>query len=215
MITDLLRDNQFQELEKEYKFLSRARGEDLASLEYVILDIETTGLEPTTSEITEIGAFKIVNQEIKDIFSSLIKPKAPISAEITRITGIDDEMVKDAPSAEAVLLKFLEFINSSTLIAHNAEFDLPFIKHHAKKLLNKEIENKIACTLKISRRLLPNLANHKLHTVAEHFGAASENRHRAIGDVELTFQVWLNFIKLLKEKNITHQCHLDSLMSRL
>lgn len=215
MIAELLKDQQFQELEKEYKFLSRARGELLENLEYVILDIETTGLEPTLNEITEIGALKIENKEVKNIFSSLIKPKTPVSLEITRLTGIDNEMVKDSPAVELVLPKFLDFIGSAILVVHNAEFDISFLKHHLKKALNKEIQNQIACTLKISRYLLPNLVNHKLHTVAAHFELSAENRHRAIGDVELTYQVWLNFINLLKEKGLTHKCHLDSLMSQL
>ncbi len=215
MIADLLKNKEFQELEKEYKFLSRARGEDIDKLTYVVFDVETTGLEPTLHELTEIGALKTMGKEVKDLFSSLIKPKYPITPEITRITGIDDEMVKASPPAEKVLAKFLNFIDDCILVAHNADFDLSFIKHHAKKLLDKELNNQAVCTVKLARYLLPSLVNHKLHTVAAHFGFKIENRHRAVGDSELTYQVFTKFIGLLKEKEITNKAHLDALMSKL
>lgn len=215
MIADLIRDKQFRDLEKEYKFLARARGETLDNLEAVVFDIETTGLEPTQHEITEIGAFKIAGKELKHMFSSLIRPNAPISAEITRITGIDDELVSDAPSAREVLPGFLEFAGDLPLIAHNAEFDASFIRYHAKQLLDKEISNPVICTVKLARFLFPNLANHKLHTVAGHLGIPVENRHRAVGDAEATFQVWQRSIDLLREKNITSKRELDDLLARM
>ncbi len=214
-MTDLLKDNQFQELAKEFKFLNRAKGGTIDNLDCVVFDLETTGLEPTAAEIIEIGAFKVKGKELQSVFSNLVHPEKPISAEITRITGIDNEMVKDAPYAETVLNKFIEFIGSDLLIAHNADFDIPFLKHHLKKYLNVEIENQVACTLKLSRHLLPNLYNHKLHTVGEHFNLPIKNRHRAIGDVEITFQVWVNFVETLKQKGIHNQRNLDSLMSKL
>jgi len=209
MIADLLGDKQFQELEKEYKFLARARGDTIDKLECVIFDIETTGLEPTIHEITEIGAMKIKGAELQDIFSSLIKPKTAISAEITRLTGIDDELVKDAPPIEKVLPKFIEFVEDKPLIAHNAAFDVPFVKTMLKRINQPELTNSSLCTVKLSRKLLPQLPNHKLHTVAGHFGFKVQNRHRAIGDVELTFQVWTKFLPLLQEKNIHSKRELD------
>jgi DNA polymerase-3 subunit alpha (Gram-positive type) len=215
MTQDITQDKQFQTLEKEYKFLARARGESLDSLEYIILDVETTGLEPTQDELTEIGALKTKGKELQTIFSELIKPKTIISPQITQLTGIDNEMVKDSPPAQDVLPRFAEFIGDVILVAHNAEFDLSFIKHYLKKLNNLEITNSIACTVRIGRFLLPNLQNHKLHTIASHFGFKVENRHRAIGDAEITFQVWNKFIDMLKEKGIVTKRDLDSLVSRL
>lgn len=209
MIADLLRDKQFQELEKEYKFLARARGDTIDNLECVIFDIETTGLEPTVHEITEIGAMRIKGDELQDIFSSLIKPKTSISPEITRLTGIDDELVKDAPSIEQVLPKFIDFIGDKPLIAHNADFDVTFVKTMLKRCNQPELTNSSICTVKLSRKLLPKLVNHKLHTVASHFGFKVQNRHRAIGDVELTFQVWAKFLPLLQERKIHSKRELD------
>jgi len=215
MTQDITQDKQYIDLAKEYKFLRRALGESIDTLDYIILDIETTGLEPTQDEITEIGALKTKGKELQTIFSELIKPKGIISPKITELTGIDSEMVKDAPPAQDVLPRFVEFIGDAVLIAHNAEFDLGFIKHHLKKLNNMEISNSIACTVRIGRYLLPDLPNHKLHTIAAHFGFKVENRHRAIGDAELTFQVWDKFIDMLKEKGIITKRDLDALVSRL
>lgn len=215
MIADLLKDRQFRELEKEYKFLSRVRGQSLDSLECVILDIETTGLEPTQHEITEIGAMKIQDREVKEIFSTLIKPNQSIAPEITRLTGIDNEMVIDAPKASKIMPSFIEFIGSCALIAHNSDFDLPFVRYHVKQATNQDLNNSVICTLKLARYLLPDLPNHKLHTVASHFEFNIQNRHRAMGDVELTYQIWLKFIELLKAQNIGNQRELDLLLSQL
>lgn len=215
MIADLLRDKQFQELEKEYKFLGRARGETLDKLEYVIFDIETTGLEPTQHEITEIGALKTRGKDLQSVFSSLIRTNFPISAEITSLTGIDNEMVKDSPPLKKVLPEFMRFIGDSILVAHNADFDVSFIRQNLKKHLDKELMNSIICTVKLSRYLLPKLENHKLHTVARHLGIPVMNRHRAVGDAEATFQVWLKFIDLLREKRVNSKRELDDLLTRL
>ena len=208
MTADLTRDEEFLKLEKEYKFLSRARQSiapetmGLGMLAYTIVDIETTGLEPTIHEITEIGAIKVLASRGIEKFEQLIKPARPISDEITRLTGITNEMVADKPSLETVLPKFLAFIDDSVLVAHNTEFDLAFLKHHAYKALNREIKNPSVCTVLVSRVLLPHLENHKLHTVAAYFDIQIENRHRAMGDAELTLQTWLKMMELLKEKNV-------------
>ena len=220
MTQDLAHDPLYNKLAKEYKFLRRAQGKaaasSLTSLQYVIFDLETTGLNPVTNEITEIGAFKIINGELQDIFSQLIKPQAGISDEITRLTGIDDEMVKNAPPIEIILPKFLNYIGHSILIAHNADFDTGFVRAKMKQVApSQELTNPILCTVKLSRYLLPSLANHKLHTVGQHFGFSTKNRHRSIGDVELTFQIWEKLLPMLEAKGIKNNSDLDSLMKRL
>ncbi|MFH1542829.1 MAG: 3'-5' exonuclease [bacterium] len=213
MVADLVNDKEFQELAKEYKFLNRVKGDPLGSLEYVILDIETTGLEPIENEITEIGAIKAKGTELIDVFSSLVRPLLPIPPKITELTGIDDDLVKEAPPIKQVMNRFMDFIGEDTiLVAHNASFDLSFIKHHLKKATNKDLKNSIVCTVKLARHLLPKLPNHKLHTVGSHFGFETKNRHRAMGDAELTFLVWQKFLPLL---NLTNKRDLDLLMSKL
>jgi DNA polymerase-3 subunit alpha (Gram-positive type) len=215
MIADLLRDQQFQTLAREYKFLARALGETVDQIDAVLFDIETTGLDPVANEITEIGALLIKGSELKDMFCTLIKPQTPISAEITRLTGIDDELVKDAPTISEALPQFLNFVGPLPLIAHNADFDVSFIREQVRKVKGIELPNSIYCTLKLSRKILPGLKNYKLHTIGEHFGLTVANRHRAIGDAELTFQVWQKLLPVMMENNIKSQRELDLLMSQL
>lgn len=218
---DLLKDKEFLELEKEYKFLSRARGAieskhgNLDKLSYTVFDLETTGLDASKEEIIEIGALKVENGEVKSVFNKLVKADRKLSPMIVQLTGITDEMLENEPSIKPVLAEFLTFIGEDVLVAHNAEFDLSFIREYAKKLFAKDIPNLAACTLLISRDLLPNLENHKLHTVANYYHLNIVNRHRAIGDVELTYQIWLKFIEKLKEKNVLTRKDLEDYLLKL
>jgi DNA polymerase III subunit alpha, Gram-positive type len=218
---DFLHDKEFLELEKEYKFLSRARSAietkhgELEKLTYVVFDLETTGLNPVNDEIIEIGGMKIENGEVKDIFNKLVRPEKPLPTHITEITGITQEMVESEPPIKPILEKFIEFIGEAILVAHNADFDTAFLKNNAKKILNKDITNSIVCTLLISRDILPGLSNHKLHTVGEYFHLKVENRHRAIGDVELTYHVWENLMTKLKDKQVLTRKDLEDYMAKL
>lgn len=124
-------------------------------------------------------------------------------------------MVKDHPMIESVLPDFMNFIGETTLIAHNAEFDIDFLKYHITKVLGKELNNPNICTLKLARNLLPGLSNHKLHTIANYYKIPIPNRHRALGDVEITYQVWLKLLNELKRKEITSKEGLFKLLSTL
>ena len=124
--------------------------------EFTVFDIETTGLSSTKDKITEIGAVKIRNGEIIDYFSSLINPEVPIPANIQELTGITDEMVKDAPTIDTVLPKFLDFVGNSVIVAHNANFDVAFIRNAAKNM-SLSVNNTILDTLELSRLLFPSL----------------------------------------------------------
>ncbi len=202
-MTSILNDEQFKGLEKDFPFLSRARiNGALENLDYVVVDIETTGLEATKREIIEVAAIKGRGQTVIDGFESSIMPEKPIPREIENLTGINQEMVEGSPTAAKVLKDFIDFAGNSVLIAHYADFDMGFLKHHSKKELNHEIRNGILCTVKLSRALLPGLYNHKLHTIAGHFNLPISNRHRAMGDAEITFNVWNKLVELMKTKNI-------------
>ena len=216
-MTDFLKDEDFIKLEKEYKFLSRARSRhgEVEKLSYIVLDLETSGLDPSSDEIIEIGAIKVENSEIKDIFNKLVKPARQLPAHIIELTGITQEMVNDELPIKPVLEQFDKYIDDITLIAHNADFDISFLRVAFQKYLNKTMPNFILCTLLISRDILPNLDNHKLHTIAKYFGLTVENRHRAIGDSELTYQVWLKLAEKLKAKNITTKHDLENYMATL
>jgi DNA polymerase III epsilon subunit family exonuclease len=215
-MNSLLDEENFKKLEKEYPYLTRARaalGEKpsaLANHTFIIIDVETTGLDPLQCEIIEFGAIKIEKNEIKDIFNTLIAPRSSIPSVIEKITGITNEMVAGYPNINTAMENFLSFVGSDTLIAHNAEFDLGFIKHHAQVALNKNINNACICTLKLARFLLPNLSNHKLHTIAAYFKINTPSLHRAVGDCETTYQIWRAMLKLLTKKQILSEADLTT-----
>lgn len=164
--------------------------------EYVVFDIETTGLNNAVDEITEIGAVKLKNYEIVDTFSAIVNPGKPIPEKITQLTGITDDMVRDKPSIEEVLPEFLNFVGKATLVAHNAKFDTGFIRAKAKRC-SMDFSNTIIDTLTLSRWLLPELKRHKLNLICEHLGIKLLNHHRAVDDAEAAANILIKFLKIL------------------
>jgi DNA polymerase-3 subunit alpha (Gram-positive type) len=158
--------------------------------EFVVFDIETTGLDPAKDQITEIGAVKIRNKRIVDKFHTLINPCIPIPAEITELTGINDEMVKDSPTIRQVMPEFLDFAKDSILAAHNASFDMGFIYEKSAGMGLKP-QNRVLDTLSLSRKLFPFLKTHKLGAVAKHLGIRMDRAHRADDDARAAAQILL------------------------
>ena len=177
------------------------RGQSLDDT-FVVFDIETTGLSKETESITEIGAVKVVDGKIIDRFSTFVNPERPIPAEITKLTGITNEMVADAPVIPEILPKFLEFCQDAVLVAHNANFDTGFIRLNAERKCGIEVKNTVLDTLELSRALLPELKKHKLDIICEQLGVSLEGHHRAVNDAEATAEVFLKFIDMLVEKEI-------------
>ncbi len=169
---------------------------ELTEKEYVVFDLETTGLDLMNNGITEIGAVKIIGGKVKEQFTTLIKPDYPITEEIVKITGITEEMVKDAPKISVVIPDFMKFIDGAVLVAHNAEFDVKFIKRFAGAE-EYEVKNKVIDTVEVARATLPQLRRHDLHTIAEHFGIVFRH-HRALSDAYATAEA---FIEMMKLKN--------------
>jgi len=204
-VYNLLQSEEFVRLEDEFPFLRRAREHfsGLRGISCVILDIETTGLEPEQNEIIEIAALKIEKGNIEEVFNSLINIHKPLPLEIVRLTGITPEMLLEGEDKASALQKLLAFLKDTPLIAHNIEFDVPFLNHHIQSTLGVALNNQLICTLKLSRRLLPSLASHKLKKVAEHFNIPTPLVHRAPGDVEITYQLWLKLIELLEKHGIS------------
>ena len=163
---------------------------------YVVFDIETTGFSVAKDRITEIGAVRIVNGKIADTFSELVNPRTDISRRITEITGITNDMVKDKATIADVLPRFLDFCADATVVAHNASFDVSFIKQNAKNL-GKEFSNEVLDTLTFARRLLPRLENHKLNTVAKKLGVKMLRAHRAKDDALATAEIFLKLAEML------------------
>ncbi len=162
---------------------------------YVVFDIETTGLSAQANKITEIGAVKIENGEKADVFSQLVNPECDIPQNITELTGITNEMVKDMPTISEVLPKFLEFCKGATVVAHNASFDCGFIRYNAA-CLGLDFHNKILDTLRLSRELYPNEAKHSLNVVCQRLGVSLENHHRAVDDATATADIFLKFMEM-------------------
>ncbi|MBO5927243.1 MAG: 3'-5' exoribonuclease, partial [Clostridia bacterium] len=169
---------------------------ELLENEYVVFDLETTGTDVMSNGITEIGAVKIRDGKMVEQFTSLIKPDYAISEEITNLTGINEEMVKNSPKIGAVIPDFIKFIQGATLVAHNADFDVKFIKRFAGAE-DYAITNKVMDTLELSRRYLTMLKKADLKTVAEHFNIEFRH-HRALSDAYATAEI---FIELLKIKS--------------
>ncbi len=179
----------------------RGNGNTSLDGEFVVFDIETTGLSAVNDEIIEIGACKVKDGEIVDRFSSFVNPGVLISEEITNLTGITNEMVKDASPISAVLKDFIDFCQDAPLVAHNASFDVSFIKQAAGRL-NISYRPVSIDTLGLARALLPELSKHKLNLVCDYLGVELNGHHRAVNDAEATAQVFIKFIQKLKAKDI-------------
>ena len=169
---------------------------------YVIVDLETTGLNPQYDYITEFGAVLVENSEIVDTFEQLVKPKKNIPEKVENLTGITNEMVSNAPSMNIVLPKFLEFIGDDILVGHNIDFDSKFISAACQRF-NLPYKNKVCDTLELSRQALPNLENHKLGTVCKKLKIINDNTHRALSDVIATKQVFEELSK--KAEPVIHR----------
>ncbi len=168
---------------------------------FVVFDLETTGLSPQRDKIIEFGAVKIVNGEITERFSSFVNPKMPIPYKIEELTGINDAMVAKADTIEAVLPRFLDFCADSVAVAHNAAFDTGFIKAKAKEQ-GLDYYPGVIDTVEMARLLLPHLNRFKLDTVSKALNIKLENHHRAVDDAAATAQIWLAFIRMLKERGL-------------
>ena len=171
---------------------------ELTEKPYVVFDLETTGLDLMSNGITEVGAVKIVGGKISEQFTTLVKPDYKITEENVAITGITEEMVKDAPKISAVIPDFMKFIDGCVLVAHNAEFDLKFIKRFAGAE-EYEIKNRVLDTLELARAHLPFLKRHDLHTLAEHFGIVFHH-HRALSDAYATAEILIELMKIKNSK---------------
>lgn len=166
---------------------------------YVVFDLETTGISVVHDQIIEISALKVKNHEIVKKFSTLVNPGRRIPAGATAVNGITDEMVKDAPELEEILPLFLEFAGEGILVGHNIHtFDLKFIRNGAMEFLQREISNSYIDTLYMARTCLPQLKHHRLSDVAEHFQISTEGAHRALNDCIMNQKCYEELGKLLK-----------------
>lgn len=160
--------------------------------DYTVVDIETNGLISGVCEIIEVSALKVRGEQITDSFSSLIKPVERISPFITRLTGITDETVENAPDARKVLRRFYDFVGKDILVGHNVNFDVNFLYDSLWAQDALLLDNPFVDTLRLARRALPGLPNHKQTTVAAYYGIETVGAHRALRDCEICNACYLN-----------------------
>ncbi len=168
---------------------------------YVVVDLETTGLDPLRSEIIEIGALKIENGRIVGEYQTLVKPKFGVSRVSERITGITEKMLEEQPSIEEVMDEFMRFLGDSLLVAHNASFDYRFLRFWVEKITGKEFSRPYIDTLALSRALLT-MSSYSLDKVASKLKLGVFRHHRALDDARITAMVFLKFQEMLKSIGI-------------
>ncbi len=188
---------------------------NLDQTEFIVFDLETTGLNPSQHEIIEIGAVKFKNGEKIDEFKSFINPGVRIPAKITEITGINDRMVKDAPGLKAVIEQFVDFAGEGVLVAHNADFDYGFIRTALEKLEIEKDDYTVLDTLGLSRAVVKDSKNHKLNTLAKYFGVDLENHHRALDDAAATAEVLSNLLEIIKADDCQNLNQINSYISKI
>ena len=189
--------------------VSFPKGQDIDTT-YCVLDLETTGFSFRTEKITEVGIMKFKNGEVIDEFSCFVNPEKPIPQIVIEVTNITDDMVKDAETIEKVMPKIIEFVGDSVLVAHNADFDIGFLKYNAK-LLGLSLENTYLDTLRLAKELFPEFKKYKLGLIAEKLGIKVEVAHRALDDVDTTVKVLKVMLDMLKEKNVKTVDDIDKL----
>lgn len=168
---------------------------------YVVFDLETTGFSPNVNKIIEIGAVKVVNGSVTEKFSTFVNPDVPIPFRIEELTGINDDMVMEAPMIEEILPEFLKFCDGAVMVAHNAAFDMSFIEENCRRLgIWREFTS--VDTVALARVLLPQLGRFKLDTVAKALHVSLENHHRAVDDAGCTAEIFVKFVKMLKERDV-------------
>ena len=159
--------------------------------DYVIYDLETTGVSTKEDAVVEISAVRVMGGAVVDEYTSLVNPGRPIPAHATNVNGITDEMVADAPTFDVVLKEFLEFVGDMILVGHNINtFDMKFLYRDSMEYYGLVPNNDYIDTLRMARKILTSLSNHKLVDLATHYGISTEGAHRALNDCRMNQQVF-------------------------
>ena len=205
LVADLIRnDRRFKIVENNTVELlaDDSQSRQLKDLDFVVVDVEATGAKMPPNRLIELGAYRIRGGRIVDKFMSLVNPEIPIPRFVASLTGISNEMVKRAPVFAEVAPQWLDFVSDSVLVAHNAPFDTSFLNHEISRVYpGHRMVNPHLCTVRLSRRALPDLCNHRLDTIADHFSIPIISRHRAGSDALATAEI---FILLLTKLEETH-----------
>ena len=180
--------------------------------EIVVVDFETTGLNPRKNRIMEIGAVRIRNGQVVEEYSKFVNPQEPIPQEVVELTGISDAMVANAGTAEKEIPALLEFIGDAAFAAHNAKFDYSFLTEECKRL-GIEISMPVIDTLEFSRRMYPSLKSHRLGAVCKSLGISLKNAHRAVHDARATAHMLNRMLGTALEKGVERICDINSALT--
>lgn len=180
----------------------RNKGRNILAFpkEFVVIDIETTGLDPQFDEIIEVGALKIINGKVIDTFNTLVKPVNEIDDYITDLTGITNEMLKNAPMISSVIVDFYKFVGNNIILGHNVNFDINFLYDDLFRVCTKELNNDFVDTMRIGRYLLKDLKHHRLIDIANYYNIVVNGNHRALKDCEITLEVYESMLKEISER---------------
>ena len=205
LVADLVKnDRRFKFLENNTIELQEDGWQSrlLSELDFVVVDVEATGAKTPPNRLIELGAYRIRGGRIVEKFLSLVNPEIPIPRFVMALTGISNEMVKSAPVFAEVAPRWLDFVSDSVLIAHNAAFDTSFLNHEISRVYpGHRMFNPHLCTVRLSRRVLPDLNNHRLDTIANHFSIPIISRHRAGSDALATAEIFLLLMSKLEEEH--------------
>lgn len=168
---------------------------------FSVLDFETTGTSAVNDRAIEIGIVKVKDLRITETYQTFINPGRPLPYFISQLTGITNDDLTDAPYFEDIVLDIKRFIGDDILVAHNANFDYSFLKHEFEKSGLEAPSNSLLCTLKLSKKLYPELESHKLSKLTSHFKILHKGVHRALGDATVTAKIFIKMIKQLEEEN--------------
>ncbi len=174
----------------------------LRSLSFCVIDLETTGGNPETEKIIEIGMVRVENRKVTEERSFLINPEKDIPDFVQKLTGIKKADVEHSPKIEEVIDEITQFIGSSILVAHNTSFDIPFLNGVLKKLKRPAMENKVICTNVMTKYMIPDIMSSNLNYMSQIFGIPHSQAHRAIEDARATGRLLLKYLDIFEAKNI-------------
>lgn len=189
---------------------SKGKSSILFPNDYVVVDIETTGLSPQYDEIIEIAAIKYMSGEKVDIFSTLVKPKYEIDEYITELTGITNEMVSTAPEITECIADFKEFIDNEIIVGYNVNFDINFLYDNLLKYCDEKLSNNFVDVMRIAKRVLPDLSHHRQKDIAEYYGISIDGAHRAEADCLMCNECFENLKNEIRAKGMTLDAFIHS-----
>lgn len=187
----------------------------LDGLSWVVVDVETTGMSPWGGDrVTEVAAVLVRGGTLVDRFQTLVNPERPIPPMITALTRIDAAMVRDAPRFPDVCEQLLRFLRGHVFVAHNAEFDWRFLSAEISRATGRTLTGPRLCTVRLARRLLPQLRSRRLDSLARFYDVEIADRHRALGDAEATARILLRFLAALRERECRDWAALELLLGQ-